>query len=186
MPLKPLSELALAELWALFPISLVPYRPEWPPMADAEIHLLHGLLSPFSPRIHHIGSTAVPGLTAKPIIDILVELPPEAPSPDITTLLERHGYICMTQSSSRLSFNKGYTPAGYAPEVFHIHVHRFGDNNEIIFRDYLRTHPEAARRYEALKLSLLARFRSDRDAYTAAKTPFVSSILALVEGSNLH
>lgn len=79
----------------------------------------------------------------------------------------------MSVSDSRMSFNKGYTPAGYADKVFHIHFHRAGDNDEICFRDYLIAYPEVAKEYEILKLSLLPKYRNDRDAYTEAKSEFV-------------
>ena len=58
----------------------------------------------------------------------------------------------MSSSERRMSFNKGYTPEGYAERVFHIHVHAVGDNDEILFRDYLRDHPAVAREYEALNV----------------------------------
>ena len=79
----------------------------------------------------------------------------------------------MSESDSRISFNKGYTPAGYADKVFHIHFHRIGDNDEILFRDFLIAHPEVAEEYEKLKLSLLPKYKNDRDGYTEAKTKFV-------------
>ena len=61
--------------------------------------------------------------------------------------------------------------------MFHIHVHPMGDNDEILFRDYLRSHPAAAREYEALKLSLLPKYKHNRDGYTEAKSEFVKRIL---------
>lgn len=93
--------------------------------------------------------------------------------------MEAAGYICMSVSDTRMSFNKGYTPDGYAEKVFHIHIHPLGDNDELFFRDYLLTHPETAREYEALKLSLLPRYRNNRDGYTDAKSEFVGRITAL-------
>lgn len=65
----------------------------------------------------------------------------------------------MSFPDNRMSFNKGYTPAGYADKVFHVHVHRIGDNEEILFRDYLLAHPEYAEEYEKLKLSLLSKYK---------------------------
>lgn len=79
----------------------------------------------------------------------------------------------MSVSETRMSFNKGYTLAGYADRVFHIHFHRTGDNDEILFRDYLKAHPEVAKQYEILKLSLLPKYKNDRDGYTQAKSEFV-------------
>lgn len=179
---KPLSQMTIEELWELFPIELRPYDQTWEKQAGGEMGSLRELLRDFSPRISHIGSTAIPEIMAKPIVDILVEIPKDADMDRLIEVLEQHDYICMSRSMSRLSFNKGYTPEGYAPEVFHIHVVRAGDNDEIRFRDYLRLHPDEAKRYELLKLDLLQRYGSDRDAYTAGKSGFVARIIALAKG----
>lgn len=173
--------MTLEELWELFPIVLEPYQPCWQEWAEGEIGLLSGLLVDYNPLINHIGSTAIPGIYAKPIIDILIEVAGVAYFPKIRTIMETSGYICMAETSGRMSFNKGYTPYGYADRVFHIHIHLQGDNDEIYFRDYLRSHPEDAKRYETLKLSLLPRYQNNRDAYTAAKTDFIRHITFLAE-----
>lgn len=174
---KSLSEMTLEELWQLFPIYLTSYNPQWRDWAKEEIDLLSEFLSEYYPIVNHIGSTAIPGIQAKPIIDILVEISPNADWQGVKTELETAGYICMSSSGNRMSFNKGYTPEGYAEKVFHIHVHAIGDNDEIIFRDYLNSHSEVAREYEALKLSLLPQFKNDRDGYTDAKTDFIKRVL---------
>ncbi len=119
----------------------------------------------------------MPGITAKPIVDILVELPDFDSRDKIRSEMEAAGYICMSESEIRMSFNKGYTHGGYGDKVFHIHFHRAGDKDAVIFRDYLLSHPASAEEYERLKLSLLPRFRNDRDGYTEAKTEFVRGIL---------
>ncbi len=178
---SPLKELSLQELWALFPIVLSPHQPQWEEWAQEEIDTLSGLLADFSPVFHHIGSTAVPNILAKPIIDILVEIPAEVDRAEIQKFLENAGYICMAASGARLSFNKGYTPSGFAEKVFHIHIRPVGDNDEILFRDYLRRHPATARQYEALKQSLLPEYRHNRDGYTEAKSEFVKRITALAK-----
>lgn len=174
---KCLQSLSLQELWALFPIVLSPHQPQWADWAQEEIEVLSAILADFSPVIHHIGSTAVPGIYAKPIIDMLVEVPAEVERAEIRKRLEEVGYICMAASDTRLSFNKGYTPNGYAPKVFHIHVRTIGDNEEILFRDYLRSHLDTARAYEALKQSLLPEYKHNRDGYTEAKTTFVKRVM---------
>lgn len=171
--MKPLHELSLQELWDLFPIVLVPYNPHWKVWAEEEISLLHSLLADFNPRIHHVGSTAIGGILSKPIVDILVELPPNS---DIRPLMESNGYICMNQSPRGQSFNKGYTPEGYAERVFHIHTTPYGQIPEVHFRDHLIANPELARQYEHLKLHLLAENPTNRDAYTAAKSPFIHGL----------
>ena len=173
--------MTLEELWELFPIVLVSHNPDWKKWACEEIMALSALLGDYSPTINHIGSTAIPGIQAKPIVDILVEISPDIEWQTIKAILERHGYIGMSESGTRMSFNKGYTPAGYADKVFYIHIHRTGDNDEICFRDYLIAHPESAKDYERLKLSLLPKYKNDRDAYTDAKAAFVGNIVGLAK-----
>lgn len=124
-------------------------------------------------KIFHIGSTAVKTIWAKPIIDILVELPKEDTMAEYKDRLFAHGYTCMSQSAKRLSFNKGYTPNGFAQKVFHLHLRYMGDHDELYFRDYLNDHADIARQYEAMKLKLWKKFEHNRDAYTEAKTDFI-------------
>ena len=166
--------MTLEELWEVFPIVLTPHNPQWSYWAEEEMRLLSSLLAKYNPTINHIGSTAIPDIQAKPIVDILVEISPGVQWQAIKEILELNGYICMSEAETRMSFNKGYTPAGYADRVFHIHFHRIGDNDEILFRDYMIEHPEAAKEYEAMKLSLLPKYKNDRDGYTEAKTAFFS------------
>ncbi len=176
-----LKNMTLEELWKLFPIVLAPHNSDWRNWANEEIEWLQTLLAKYSPAINHIGSTAIPDIHAKPIVDILVEVYPDIEWQTLKEILEGTGYICMSESASRISFNKGYTPTGYADKVFHIHIHRTGDNDEILFRDYLIAHREAAKEYELLKLRLLPKFKHDRDGYTAAKTEFIRNIVGLAK-----
>lgn len=181
MQSKRLQDMTLEELWELFPIVLTPHNPQWAIWAREEIRLLSDLLSAYDHIINHIGSTAINGIQAKPIVDILVELSPDIEWRQIKDMMQTNGYICMSESDRRISFNKGYTPAGYADKVFHIHFHRAGDNDEILFRDYLIAHPDVAKEYELLKRSLLPKFKNDRDGYTGAKTAFVRTIVGLAK-----
>lgn len=168
---KPLSEMTLDELWRLFPIQLSEHKAYWKDWYQEE----KGLLTTFLPqdaRVYHIGSTAIGGIWAKPIVDILVEAGP-AEHQAISELLLRNGYLCMAQSKERMDFNKGYTEDGFAERMFHLHLRNFGDHAELYFRDYLNDHPDVAKAYEKLKLSLWKRFEYDRDGYTNMKTDFV-------------
>ena len=137
-----------------------------------EVTLLKNALSKKC-KISHIGSTAIPTIWSKPIIDILVEIPREDNFFDYKDLIIKNGYICMSQSENRLSFNKGYTENGFAERTFHLHLRYAGDNNELYFRDYLIEFPDIAKEYEKLKLSLWKEYEHNRDAYTKAKTEFV-------------
>ena len=88
-----------------------------------------------------------------------------------------NGYTAMSESAGRVSFNRGYTEHGFAEEVFHLHLRYAGDNEELLFRDYLTAHPQTAREYESLKVSLADKFRYDRDGYTEAKGGFIRSVM---------
>ncbi len=176
-----LEDMTLEELWQLFPIALVPHQPEWKDWAKIEIESLGSLLCDYKPIINHIGSTAISRIYAKPIIDILIEIPDKVDWDIIKLSFENAGYICMSFSGTRMAFNKGYTPEGYAEKVFHIHVHNIGDNDEIIFRDYLIDNPDIADEYECLKRNLLKKYKNNRDGYTEAKTEFVKRVMNLAK-----
>ena len=179
---KELKDMTLEELWQLFPIVLSEHRPQWKEWAAQEIVLLREILAAYAPVVSHIGSTAVEGIMAKPIVDILVELPADCDRVQVRGDMEKAGYLCMAQNDARMSFNKGYTTQGYAERVFHVHIHASGDNDEICFRDYLIAHPDVAREYEVLKSGLLPAYRHDRDGYTAAKSSFIRRVVALAKG----
>ena len=175
---KKLSDMTLEELWQLFPIILTAPDSRWPAWYAEEENLLRGVLPPeFKVGIHHIGSTAIPEIWAKPIVDILVEAAPGADLSLADEALARAGYRCMSRAAARRSYNKGYTEAGFAEKVFHLHLVHAGEQKEVLYRDYLRAHPDDAKQYEALKLSLWKPYEHDRDGYTEAKTGLVEEIL---------
>ena len=176
---KQLEEMSLEELWELFPVVLTDHRDCWADWYREEAALLAAIL-PADVRLHHIGSTAVPGIQAKPIIDILAEVPAEYDLDSLIPLLAGSQYICMNRSSARISFNKGYTPQGYMERVFHLHAVPAGRISEVYFRDYLREHRKAAKAYEVLKQQLAEKYSHNRDAYTDAKTEFVNNVLSRI------
>ena len=166
--------MSLQELWELFPISLVAPKPEWAQRYQSMERLLHELLAAAGDvRVSHIGSTAIKGIWAKDIVDILVEVGTEQSLDALAERLERKGFIRMSESPSRVSLNYGYTLEGFAEEVFHVHLRHCGDNDELYFMDYLNGHPAVAEDYQRLKLSLWREREHDRDAYTEGKTEFV-------------
>lgn len=171
---KALSEMSLEELWQLFPIYLVKHKESWAlQYAAMEQSLRRALPTGAGYRISHIGSTSVRGIMAKDIVDILLEVKNGLSVETAAAAAETAGFIRMSEEPERISLNNGYTPDGFADEVFHLHIRRWGDNDELYFRDYLNGHPEEAAAYEELKLGLWKRFEHDRDAYTNAKTDFI-------------
>lgn len=170
---KDLSEMSLEELWELFPILLSEPNNKWGSWYKEEKKYIMSFLHNKDLKIHHIGSTAIKDIWAKPIIDILIEIPENISMEQIKRELTGNGYICMSEEENRKSFNKGYTSEGFAEKVFHVHLRYFGDNSEIYFRDYMNNNPALAKEYEKLKLSLWKKYEHDRDAYTDAKSDFV-------------
>ena len=172
---KALSEMTLEELWELFPIFLVAHDDRWKDGFNEIRKTLTGLLSnqPVV-RISHIGSTAIQRIWAKNIIDVMIEIPESSDMKDVARILEQNGFIIMSVEENRISLNKGYTENGFADKVYHIHLRYTGDNAELYFRDYLNEHPDIAKEYETLKFQLWKKYEHNRDAYTDAKTDFIS------------
>ena len=167
--------MTLEELWELFPIFLVEHNDKW---ADdyKEIEILLQDLFAGYPihRISHIGSTTIKRIWAKNIVDVMVEIPDSSSLKDMARVLEQNGFTIMSSEANRISLNKGYTENGFADKVYHIHLRYDGDNDELYFRDYLNDHPDVAKEYETLKLQLWKQYEHNRDAYTNAKTDFIS------------
>lgn len=174
---KELSEMTLDELWQLFPIFLTEHKVCWKEWFDDEKKVLESFL-PDDCIISHIGSTAIDNIWAKPIVDILIEVSDEVDFLVVKSAFLENGYVCMSEDDNRISFNKGYTKDGFAKKVFHLHVRHYGDNDEIVFRNYMNRHPETAKEYEKLKLKLWKKFEHNRDGYTQAKTEFISKCMS--------
>ncbi len=187
MSKKPLSQMTNEELWRLFPVILKEYNVDYPAWFAGEAADL-GKLLPVAPgELHHIGSTAVPGLAAKPTVDLLLEVRPETNLTELAQTLTAAGWIACPrpdQPPPGIMFLKGYTPDGFAEKVFHLHLRYGSDHDEIYFRDYLLAHPEVARQYAELKRELQQKYEFDRDAYTANKSDFVRQYTRLARGQN--
>lgn len=171
---KALLEMTLKELWQLFPVFLVPYNQQWVTYYnEMNLFLCRVLSNYIIQRISHIGSTAIKNIYSKNIIDILIEVDTNENMEDISKTMEYHGFLCMSCNSNRLSLNWGYTENGFEKKVYHIHVRKMGDNDELYFRDYLKEHHCIAKEYEQLKLHLCKQYKYNRDAYTEAKSDFI-------------
>jgi GrpB-like predicted nucleotidyltransferase (UPF0157 family) len=165
-------------------VAIVPYDPRWPEMFEQEKrHLASCLPAGLVRRIEHFGSTAVPGLAAKPIVDILVEVTSlDETKLKIVPILEGEGYDYFWRPSWGDD-----TPPFYAwfikrdedgNRTHHIHMveREFEHWDTLLFRDYLIEHPDAAREYACLKLRASAVHQKDRVAYSQAKTEFVKRV----------
>jgi GrpB-like predicted nucleotidyltransferase (UPF0157 family) len=162
------------------PVHVVPYDAVWPTLfREEEARLRRELAEWLVGPIEHVGSTAIPGLVAKPVIDIMAAVESLETSRDAIAAASRLDYV--------------YFP--YRPDVMHWfckpspafrthHLHLVPINSRlwierVAFRDYLRGDAAAAAEYATLKLTLAKQFEFDREAYTDAKTPFIQRIIAL-------
>ncbi len=138
--------------------------------------------------LDHFGSTAIPGLAAKPIIDIMVTVADQAAWPRLIEPIKGLGYVFWADNPrrDRMFFVKGMPPFGTG-RTHHVHVRTPADAHaSILFRDYLCRHPEDAARYASLKRELAERYSTDRDGYTDGKARFVEDILLKAAASSPH
>ena len=162
-------------------VSVVPYNPAWPLMfEDEKRHLLERLPRDLIRRVEHFGSTAIPGLASKPIVDVLVEVTSlKQTKARIAPVLESEGYDYFwraTHGEDGPPFYAWFIKRNSAGVRTH-HIHMVENNFEhwerLLFRDYLNDHPQTAKEYENLKLTLARDYPNDRVAYTNGKTEFV-------------
>jgi GrpB-like predicted nucleotidyltransferase (UPF0157 family) len=164
-------------------IAIAPYDPEWPALFRREKeHLLSCLPHDLIARIEHFGSTAVPGLAAKPIVDILVEVSDlEATRARIAPVLEAQGYDYFwrpTHGDDGPPFYAWFIKRYPQSDVRMYHIHMVegdfsGHWDRLLFRDYLIEHADVAGHYERLKLRLASASPQDRVSYTRGKTDFI-------------
>ncbi len=157
-------------------VTLIPHQTEWEHIAAGTIARLREFLP--DADIAHVGSTSVPHIAAKPIIDIAVGAEDLSAVKAMAPMLEEHGFIFRGEDNGGLLFVLGDFEAD--TRTHHIHVVQKQDTewqNYIRFRDYLTAHPERAKEYEQLKLTLAAAYSADRAAYTAGKAALIKEIL---------
>jgi GrpB-like predicted nucleotidyltransferase (UPF0157 family) len=167
-------------------IAIVPYDPRWPELfRNEKEHLLACLPTALIRRIEHFGSTAVPGLAAKPVVDMLVEVTDlEATKAQIAPVLEQQGYDYFwrpTRGEDGPPFYAWFIKRDPATHTRTHHIHMveadFAEHwDRLLFRDYLIDHPSVAREYERLKLGLASASPTDRVAYTQGKSDFIRDV----------
>lgn len=160
------------------PVIICDYDPLWPATFSEIRALIAPALGDVALTVEHVGSTSVPGLAAKPIIDIDVAVAGDVDVREAINRLARIGYIHEGDQGipGREAFE---APAGLPKH--HLYVCR-ADNREyrrhLVFRDYLRSQPDVAHEYGDLKRRLAEQYRNDRDGYTNAKGEFIERVLA--------
>jgi len=161
-------------------VKLVPYSPEWPRLFAQEERLLRAAIGAYVVDIQHVGSTAIPGMEAKPIIDIAVGLRRLEDVEKCIEPLERLGYEYDEEHPDRHFFVKG-DPSRRTHYLHMVEWDSEAWRSYIRFRDYLRQHKEVAEEYARLKRELAWKSRGNRDFYTPGKAEFVQSVLRMAE-----
>lgn len=158
-------------------VEVHPYDPAWPELYGEEAHRLCPLIAQNLISLHHIGSTAVPGLAAKPTIDILAVVRDHAGLDAQTPALESLGY--QAKGENDLPGRRYFQKLEGEVHLFHIHAYQQGSPDilrHLDFRDFLRAHPKKAWDYAALKRSLAKQFPYEPKSYTEGKTDFIREV----------
>jgi GrpB-like predicted nucleotidyltransferase (UPF0157 family) len=163
------------------PVIVVPYDEAWPSLFEEEQTRIESAIGPWVEEIEHVGSTAVPGLAAKPVIDIMVGVKSLVESSILVERLVGIGYEYVPEFERVLPFRRYFRKMREGRRTHQIHLVERPNaewwDRHLLFRDYLRVHPEAAEEYARLKYELSHRFGEDRVAYTEAKTAFISEVV---------
>ena len=161
------------------PVRVVPWREEWTASFEREAERLREAIGAWaSGGIHHVGSTAVKGLAAKPVIDIMVGVESLEASRECLPLLAKIDYLYAPYRAEEMHW---FCKPDPSRRTHHLHLVPSGSARfeaALRFRDRLRADSEMAREYEALKRELAERFVDDRDGYTQAKEPFIKMALS--------
>lgn len=183
---KSLNDLSKDDWNRLFPIELSEHDPEWKSIFELEKKKISDAIEKeVLLNVEHFGSSSIPGIKAKPYIDILIEIPREKLFDEQLILqFESLGYTYFKVPEREgveayMSLVKGYNVRGEKEQIYHIHMcpKEHFMCAQIDFRDYLIQHPEVAKEYETLKSELAAKHKNDRGAYVLGKTKFVLKVL---------
>jgi GrpB-like predicted nucleotidyltransferase (UPF0157 family) len=157
-------------------IEVVPHDEGWAGEYLKEADKLKQIFGEELVEIHHIGSTAIPGIYAKPIIDFLVGVKDIQRVDSFNTEMEKLGYLAWGEFGIP---GRRYFPKGLILRTHQVHIFQSGDAQiarHLNFRDYMRTHPAEAKQYKALKIELAQRFRYDIDGYSDGKDTFIQEM----------
>lgn len=171
------------------PVVIKPYDPNWPELFQTEAKLIQETIAPFITTIHHIGSTSVPGLAAKPIIDMLIGLNKLSDSVHFAPLLINIGYRYFPEHEVEMPERRYFSKIINSDMGYHLHMVEPDSEffrRHLAFRDYLRVHPDAVADYAALKIKLAEEYGSDREGYTDAKSDFIKEIEQKALNSGFH
>ncbi len=161
------------------PIELVAYQAGWPALFSAEAATLSAVLSPWLVgQIEHIGSTAVSGLMAKPIIDMMAPVKSLNASRDAIEAVVNAGWVYYPYKADVMHWFCKPSPAHRTHHLHIVPIHSPLWRDRLAFRDALRSQPEAAEAYAHFKRRLAQKYSADREAYTEAKTSFVARVIA--------
>ncbi|CAA9449915.1 MAG: Uncharacterised protein family UPF0157 (COG2320) [uncultured Rubrobacteraceae bacterium] len=163
------------------PVFVVLYDSRWPSLFALERSRVEAAVGSWVEVVEHVGSTAVPGLDAKPVIDLMAGVRDVQGARRCIRPLEEIGYSYWAENPNpdRMLFVR-FADAGRTSRTHNLHVVEAGGdlwNDRVVFRDHLRSYPEVADEYARFKHVLAERFRDDREAYTRAKTDFISAML---------
>ena len=164
------------------PIVVVAHDPAWPVRFRIEARLLQVALANLKPAVEHIGSTSVPGLAAKPVIDMLVGVPSLDAFEAYVDRLANYGYEYIPEYERVLPERRFFKRMVRGVRTHHVHVVQVNGlywKRYLKFRNHLRADPWLAARYAEVKRRLAGRFENDRDAYTNGKTGFIEAVLAM-------
>jgi len=162
-------------------VIVVPYDSEWPRRFAKERSVLAALFGGTEAAIEHVGSTAVPGLGAKPVIDVMIGVPTLIEIERRRQAIEAAGYEYVQRQELHFPERRYFHKPQLSPRAFHLHCVVKGSAfwiRLLTFRDYLRAHPESAEAYYNLKLDLAMELTKEQ--YTKAKSPFIEDALASV------
>ena len=163
-------------------VRLVEYDARWPALFAAEQQRIRDQCGTLALKLEHVGGTSIPGMCAKPVLDIAAGRPRGTPTEDYVAALTQAGYKHRGERGvpGRELFCRGQ------PRAYHLHLVEEGSTlwrDYVAFRDYLRAHGEAARQFAELKRVLAARFSQDREAYMNAKSSHIQEILRLASAA---